>query len=174
MTSVYQTPPAYETAHFSLRLVCQDDAADLLACYSDPAAVAVMNADSCTSDFHYTTLAEMQDCISFWLREYAAGLYVRLAIVDRASGRAVGTVEIFGGEYGVLRIDLCTAYETRAILSELMALAVARFYADLGIDTMAVKAVPAAGERIAALEGQGFAATDAFRPGLHYYVRPRG
>ena len=173
MTDVYQAPPVYETEHLTLRLVREDDAADLLACYSDPAAVAVMNSDSCTSDFYYTTLEQMQECIAFWLREYAAGMYIRLSIVDRAAGRAVGTVEIFGGEYGVLRIDLCAAYETREILSELLCLATERFCDDLGIEHLAVNAVPAAAERVAALTDLGFTATDDFRPGLHYYARPR-
>jgi ribosomal-protein-alanine N-acetyltransferase len=173
MQPVYVACPTYETDHFSLRLVKEEDAADLLACYSDRAAVAVMNSDNCTSDFYYASLAEMQGCIRMWLGEYAHGAYVRFSIVEKASAKAVGTVEVFGGECGVLRIDIVPALERRAYLGEILALAVKHFYDNFDAQKIAVKALPAATERIAALAAWGFAPDESFRPGLCYYSRTR-
>lgn len=173
MPSIYRECPVYETGHFILRLVRPEDAPDLLACYSDPQAVAVLNADSCTSDFYYTAIEEMAACISTWLWAYEHEQYVRFAIVAKDRDRAVGTVEIFGGEFGVLRIDLCSSYETEAYLAEIMGLAVDRFYEDFGVEQMVFKAIPAATARVAALSRWGFTPTDEFRPGLYYYARAR-
>ena len=53
MENPYEKCPAFETAHFLLRLVRLEDTEDLLKCYSDPNAQALFNADHCTSDFCY-------------------------------------------------------------------------------------------------------------------------
>jgi ribosomal-protein-alanine N-acetyltransferase len=170
MKSIYQECPPYETEHFAFRLVRQEDAPDLLACYSDAAAVKLMNSDACTSDFHYTSLGEMEACISLWRRAYAGG---GIPAPGRRAERVVGTVEIFGGEFGVLRIDLRSDYETAGTLDEIIGLAVARFYTDLGIENLVSKAIPQAAVRSAALRRAGFVPTEAFRPGLAYYLRAR-
>jgi hypothetical protein len=57
-TSPYDKGPVYETESFLLRLVEAGDAEDLLKCYSDPAAVALMNSDRCTSDFRASPACE--------------------------------------------------------------------------------------------------------------------
>lgn len=88
--SPYENCPVYETKHFTLRLVKMEDAEDLLRCYGDRKAVARMNADNCGTDFYFGSLDEMKEYISFWLREYAQGAYVRFAVVDKETGRAVG------------------------------------------------------------------------------------
>ena len=54
------------------------------------------------------------------LREYEKYYYVRFAVVLKAVGRAIGTVEIFGGEAGVLRIDLAAEYNTEENYTELV------------------------------------------------------
>jgi RimJ/RimL family protein N-acetyltransferase len=145
--SPYMKCPEYETGTFRLRLVETGDAEDLLKCYSDPAAVALMNADICTSDFHYETIEKMRECIRFWLEEYARGAYARFSIIHRRTREAVGTVEFFGGAYGVLRIDLRAEYEKKAYISELLRLADSRLREDFGAERIAVKAT----------EGQGAA-----------------
>ena len=70
MKNVYEQCPIYETKSFILRLVKLEDAEDLLACYSDKDNVSKLNSDFCTSDFYYSTVSEMEDCIKFWLEEY--------------------------------------------------------------------------------------------------------
>jgi len=59
----YDCCPTLETKHFNLRLVKEADAKDLLLCYSDPQVQCIVNNDNCTSDFKYSTLDEMLECI---------------------------------------------------------------------------------------------------------------
>ena len=91
MSDIYDICPVLETDSFTLRLVTEADAADLLACYSDPLSQAVFDFENCTSDFCYTTMEEMTACIRFWLREYAQRMYVRFAIVDKRTQKAIVT-----------------------------------------------------------------------------------
>ncbi|HPK35029.1 MAG TPA: GNAT family N-acetyltransferase [Oscillospiraceae bacterium] len=168
----YGNCPVYETEHFILRFISSDDAADLLECYSDPKAQQFFNADYCTSDFRYSTLEEMQNCIEGWLYAYQNGYFVRFGIVDKPKSKAVGTVEIFGGDYGVLRIDIKSDYENKSHLSELIQTADA-FFDDFNCEKIVAKAVPASTERIAALTAAGFEPFD-WEPGReHYYMKRR-
>ncbi len=73
----------YETPRFLLRQVRREDAPALLACYSDPAAVALMNADNCTGGFLFQTLGEMEQAIQFWNRDVCG--YARPAGIPRLS-----------------------------------------------------------------------------------------
>lgn len=169
----YKNCPTYETEHLHLRLVAVRDAEDLLKCYSDRAAVARMNCDGCTNDFYYTSVTAMRSAIAFWLREYNQERYVRFAVVDKSINHAVGTVEIFGGTYGVLRIDLCSAYETEEYLCELFSCAVQNFYYDFAIENMCIKILPTAEVRNKIIKQYGFVPTENFRPGLSYYARKK-
>lgn len=155
--SPYDRCPTYETPSFRLRLVRPEDAEELLACYSDPVAVARMNADNCTSDFFYRTPDDMRRCIDYWLSEYRSRRYVRFAVVAKESGAPVGTVEMFGGEAGVLRIDLATAWEPRA--AELAKLAIDRWYLDFQAEKIVTK-VGNAPERAEAFARLGFVPSD--------------
>lgn len=158
----------YETPRFLLRQVRQEDAPALLACYSDPAAVALMNADNCTGGFLFQTLEEMEQAIQFWNHDVCD--YARPAVIDKSTGQPVGTLEVFGGETGVLRVDLPAAYETQPVLRELYTLAVQVFPGDFPMGAMATKAPPAAAARRAVLQGLGFSGPQAFR-GYPYYYR---
>ena len=81
--TIYDKCPVYSSDHFLLRLVEEGDAEDLLRCYSDASAVRLMNADNCTSDFHYETLDEMNDCIQGWLGAYRTSVsFIRFSIID--------------------------------------------------------------------------------------------
>jgi hypothetical protein len=169
---IYKNCPTYETNSFKLRLVKMEDAGDLLECYSDKTAVSKMNADHCTSDFYFTTIEQMQDCISFWLAEYNKKYYVRLSILLKKSDKVIGTVEVFGGEYGVLRIDIGTAYEKNNYLEELIRLAIFDFVSDFGIDNLVIKAINTP-ERIPMLKKYGFVSSKTFRTEMGYYERSR-
>ena len=166
----YEKCPVYETPHFTLRLVRMEDAEDLLCCYASRKAAARMDSNHCGTDFYFATLAEMQACISFWLREYGQGAYVRFAVVDKAAQKAIGTVEILDGERGVLRIDLADAYETRENLSELLETAALHFTRDFPADRLIIRAenVP---ERIPVFRQYGFTPS-VVHPG--YYERVKG
>lgn len=172
---IYEKYPAYTTDHFLLRLVEERDAEDLLQCYSDAAAVRLMNSDNCTGDFHLGTLHGMKVCIQQWRAEYERSFYVRFSVVEVRNRKAIGTIEMFDktAEVGVLRMDLCTAYERQDYIVELLTLSVENFYEAFGVQHIVTKAIPAAVERIAALHACGFTLTEREVNGPYgdYYIR---
>lgn len=155
----------YETEHFLLRQVRDEDAPALMKCYSDPAAVALMNDDNCLRGFLCPTEDDLRAYISIWQGED----YARPAIIDKKTGEPIGTMEIFGGETGVLRLDLQTVRETPEVLGELLALAKERFPQDFPMGAMVTKAPPAAAARRAVLEKLGFSGPEKFRDFDSYY-----
>lgn len=157
----------YETENFILRQVKKEDAPDLLRCYSDPEAVALMNDDNCVGGFLFQTLEEMERAIHFWNND--ASQYARPAVIDKRTGRAVGTLEVFGGEAGVLRVDLQADYERPEVLRELYAMAIERFPGDFPMGAMVTKAVPKAEARRAVLTELGFSGPQQFREYEDYY-----
>jgi len=175
--SPYDKCPVYTSEHFSLRLVEEGDAEDMLCCYSDVSSVRLMNADNCTSDFYYTTLSEMKDCIQGWLKGYERGVPVciRFSIIDTQNGKVIGTIEMYvkSRDIGVLRIDLCSAYETQNHIIELLQLSTGKFYDVYGVQHILTKAIPIATERIAALRACGFTPAEhhAMKPHGDYYIR---
>ena len=54
--SLYEKCPVYETKQFIFRMVEENDAEDLLSCYSDKTSAKFFNSDNCTSDFIYKSL----------------------------------------------------------------------------------------------------------------------
>jgi RimJ/RimL family protein N-acetyltransferase len=179
----YEVCPVYETEKFTLRLVRLDDAQDLLECYSDPKSAKIFNSDNCTSDFIYQTCAEMQNCIGFWLDDYARRGYVRFSIVDKTRNKAVGTIEFFAktenfpdyGTVGLLRLDLPSKYETGSAIAEILGLVDSHFYECFAVNSIVTKAVPEAVERIAVLKKSGYQALEnnTIVPYGDYYVKTR-
>jgi len=159
----------YESSHFVLRQVTQEDTPALLECYSDPAAVALMNDDNCTGGFLCQTLEDVREHIRVWNEEYRNRMYIRPAIEDKATGQILGTMEVFGGEPGVLRLDLRTDWERPQVLAELLGLAVREFPRDFDMSGLVTKAVPEAAARREALEALGFSGPGEFRGYGDYY-----
>ena len=160
---IYETCPILSGDRFLLRQVAISDRDDLLKVYSDPAAVPIFNSDNCTGDFYMTRPQDMENCIAFWLREYAQRYYVRWSIVDRDTGSAVGTIELFHrtaedffSHVVLLRLDLRSDYETgealRAVLSVLFPTAFDLF----DCTVMATKIPPCAQVRRDTLTAMGF------------------
>lgn len=168
MKNVYAQCPVYETESFIFRLVKVEDAEDLLACYSDEETVSKLNSDYCTSDFFYKTKEEMEKCIKFWLEEYEKRYYVRFAVILKLRQHAVGTIEIFGGEAGVLRIDLAKKYNTKDNITEIAKLAIKTFAEDFEIRSIKIKTGNTP-ERIKWLENLGFVSSKKYRPQLGYH-----
>ena len=168
MKNVYEQCPIYETESFILRLVKLEDAEDLLACYSDKDNVSKFNNDFCTSDFYYSTVSEMEDCIKFWLEEYKKQYYVRFSVVNKADSKAIGTVEIFGGETGVLRIDLSSNYNTEESFGEIIKLTIEQFVDDFEIGSVKIKSsnIP---EKINCIESFGFILSKTYRTEFGYH-----
>ncbi|WP_330558172.1 DUF3795 domain-containing protein [Acutalibacter sp. 1XD8-33] len=157
----------YETEHFLLRQVKKEDAPELLRCYSDPAAVALMNDDNCVGGFLFRSLEEMETAIHFWNNDVFQ--YARPAVIDKRTGEAVGTLEIFGGETGVLRVDLRSEYERPKVLRELYSLAMERFPRDFPMGSMVTKAPLSAPARREVLGELGFTGPEEFREYGDYY-----
>ena len=155
MINVYEQCPVYQTESFLFRLVRLEDAEALLKCYSDKDTVSKMNSDYCTSDFYYATKEEMEECIRFWLDEYEKQYYVRFAVIPKEEKQAAGTIEIFGGEAGVLRIDLAKEYEIEKNITEIIKLAMHTFAEDFGIESIKMKTANTP-ERVKWLEALGF------------------
>ena len=178
MPNPYKTCPTYETKNFTLRLVSEDDAHNLLVCYSDPRAGELFNTDNFPHDSRFNTTEEMREYIKFWLMEYSQEAYIRFAIVDKSINKAVGTIEMFGmiGRYkteiGILRLDIASKYEEKAFLKELLDICVQNFYNLFEVDTIATKAINQASDRIDVLKSIGFQAKD-FNGRSQYYLRTR-
>ena len=156
--TIYDKCPVYESDHFLLRLVDEKDAEDLLQCYSDESAVRLMNSDNCSCDFHFQTLSEMNDQIRGWLGAYKEGAFIRFSIVDIQTSKAVGTIEMFDKtkDIGILRLDLCSTYETQNYLNELIGLSTDKFHDIYDVQHILIKAIPSARERISALRESDF------------------
>ncbi len=168
MKNVYEQCPVYETESFFLRLIEPEDAEALLPCYSDKENVNRFNSDFCTSHFYFTTTEEITQCIRFWLDEYKMKYYVRFALILKTENRAVGTVEIFGGDFGILRIDLPRSYDTEEYFAEIARLAIDDFIDDFGIGSLKIKTSNIE-DRISCLEALGFIPAKNFRSELGYH-----
>lgn len=162
--------PTITTKSFTIRLIRASDSKALFRCYHDKSAVEYMNDDNCDFGFYVDSEARMQETIGYWIDFYQKQYFVRFAIVDLATEAAVGTIEGFCGETGVLRVDICREYEKECYLSELFNFAREHFYALFGNEYIVTKAISKASERCAALVNNKWEPIDTFR-GLHDYYR---
>lgn len=161
--NVYEQCPQLSSDRFLLRQTGFEDCDDLLAVYSDKAAVPIFNSDNCTGDFYITTEKDMRNMIDFWLREYALGYYVRWSIIDRRTDHAVGTIELFNrkaedffNNVGLLRLDLRSDYENEEDIVCILNIILPRTCELFGCGAIATKAPSCAQSRIAVLESMGF------------------
>ncbi|MBO4638043.1 MAG: GNAT family N-acetyltransferase [Clostridiales bacterium] len=128
MENVYEKCPELGNDRWLLRLVTEDDSTDLMEVYGDKNAVPFFNSDNCHGDnFYYPTKEKMDQAIDFWLYSYGEKYFVRFAVIDKAAGKAVGTIEAFHrpyredfGEVGVIRLDLGSAYETADVIKDIL------------------------------------------------------
>ena len=160
---VYDMCPVLRSDNFTLRLVEMADAPGLLKVYSDEQAVPLFNSDNCNGDdFHYTTLARMEQAIDFWLKSYFEWkCFVRWTIL--AGEEPIGTVELFHrlaedafNHHGLLRLDLRSDYETLPALTELLALLHQHAYELFDCPILATKAPAFAETRCEALRQSGY------------------
>jgi len=159
----YENCPTLETEHFLLRLVSENDAKDLLLCYSDPKSQAIFDNENFANNLHCSTVEDMIENIRFWIAEYNDKAYVRFAVLDKKIQKTIGTVEMYSsndffGEHngGILRIDLASSYETEPYLAELLQLASSSFFDLFGAEIFITKGRPAETSRINALTSAGY------------------
>lgn len=179
----YQVCPVFESERLVYRLVQEEDADDLLECYSDAASIPLFNSDNCNNNFNFQTIEEMSDCIRYWLDEYEGHGYIRFSMVEKNSDKAVGTIEFFArkerveglGVVGVLRLDLISRLENKGVLTEILSLIEKEFYNCFGVDAMITKAIPSAEQRVNALLHSGYSTIESnlIVPFSDYYLISR-
>ena len=161
---VYIEIPVLENDSFLLRAIdIEKDASNLLKVYSDEKSVPLFNSDNCWGNFHCTDMEQIQGMIAAWQREYEQRYYVRWAVVDKHTGEAMGTIELFNrqaGDYftdcGLLRLDLRSDYENQECIRSILSLIIPKAKDMFGCKMIATKAVAAAEQRIHVLKQMGF------------------
>ncbi|WP_337262666.1 MULTISPECIES: GNAT family N-acetyltransferase [unclassified Serratia (in: enterobacteria)] len=175
MSNPYKECPTYETSNFIIRLISENDAEGLLKCYSDVNSRSLFNSDRCMGGFNFNTIEEMKDAIIGWLDCYEREEFIRYSIVNRDTGLAVGTIEMFAtvNDYkvssGILRLDISSEYETEMYLTEVFAVCSKHFFDTFSVEEIVTKAIPVAEVRINSLLELGFTKYES-PDREHYYV----
>lgn len=166
--NLYEACPTLEGERFLLRPVKREDCGELLEVYSDKNALPFFNSDNCDGDnFYYDTQEKMEKALDFWRLSYESRWFARLAAVDKAAERVIGTVEVClrasgdaFDQMGILRVDVKSGYETEEALYEITALIAPRLFELLGCRGVLTKVPIYAVERKKAMEKAGFAKSE--------------
>lgn len=164
MKDVYINCPIFENSTFYLRLISQDDCADLLKVYSNNHSQLLFNSDNCHGDnFHYTTHEMMKKAIDFWIYSYNYRWFVRWSIIDKLSKEVIGTIELFHrdssdtfNDCGLLRLDLRYDYENISSILSILNLITHPTYEFFNCNMIATKGFVNSPERNDALIKLGF------------------
>ena len=175
---IYSACPVLESEKFIVRLLRDEDAADLLTVYSDKNALPFFNSDNCNGDnFYYATKERMADAMSFWKTAYENRWFAKLSIVDKSVSGVIGTVELClrvseddFNQMGVLRVDVRSDYEKEDCLYDLFSLIAPAFEELLGCKGVLTKAPIYAVERIKAIQKAGFSKSELLLIGQNGYA----
>lgn len=167
--NVYLECPTIKTKSFTIRLIKQEDSESLFKCYNDKTAVKFMNDDNCDFGFYVDSKEKMAETVGYWIDFYNKQYFVRFAIVDNITDKAIGTIEGFGDETGVLRVDIASDYEKEPYLSEIFTFAKENFNEFFGNEYLVTKAISSAAERRKALEKNNWEYINTFREYEDYY-----
>lgn len=165
----YLECPTFATTNFTIRLINKDDGESIFKCYNDKTAVKFMNDDNCDFGFYVDSQEKMSETIGYWLDLYKKQCFIRFSIIDNATGEAVGTIEGFGGETGVLRVDIASAYEKASYLSEIFIFAKDNFHEIFENEYLVTKAISNAVERRQALKINEWEYINTFSDYQDYY-----
>lgn len=176
MYKIYEKCPIFKNEIVTLRLTNEEDALELLKCYSDEKAVPLFNSDNCHGDtFYYTTLEQMKQAIEFWKFSYESKQFVRMTIILNRTGEIIGTTEMFNrgvtpfyGVHGVLRIDVLSMYEKDDVLSAVLQLAIEHFYKEFDVEWILTKAIDSAVIRREVLSKLGYIPVENFALNDYY------
>lgn len=164
MVDVYEECPSYKKTRVSFKQTHEEDAEDLLLCYSDLKAVPLFNSDNCNGDnFYYDTIEKMKKTISFWNYSYIHRYFVRWTLTSNETEEKIGTIEMFHRQaddvfnhFGVLRIDLRSDYEAQPVINEILDIVEENFFELFHVDAILTKSIPLASERISSLLQKGY------------------
>lgn len=173
--NIYEECPRFENENFLLRFIEKEDCADLLEVYSDKNALPFFNSDNCDGDnFYYATKERMIDALNFWKMAYENKWFVRWAIVDKSTSKAIGTIELcyrvsedaFNGT-GILRVDVKSDYEKEDMLFNIISLITPPAFEMFECHEIITKAPIYAIERINAIQQFGFTKSEHFLIGTN-------
>lgn len=164
MKDIYEECPIYSKKLITLRQTIIEDADELLKCYSDEKAVPFFNSDNCHGDtFYYSTIERMKQAIDFWNFSYNKRYFIRWTVILNDTNEKIGTIEMFHrlaedefNHYGILRIDLQSNFEYKAIINEILEIASENFFKVFEVKAILTKAITKATERIASLVQNGY------------------
>mgnify|MGYP007102647135 CR=1 FL=1 len=113
-------------------------------------------------DFIIQLKTECSRLIDYWSFEYNRQGFVRWTIISKETHEAIGTIELFhrdAADYftdcGLLRLDIRSDYEMSDKIIKILSLIIAPAYRLFHCSKIATKAIPAATERIQAVEKSG-------------------
>lgn len=161
--------PVITTKSFTIRLLSEEDGKSIFKCYNDKTAVELMNDDNCDFGFYVDSQEKMSETVGYWLDFYKKQYFIRFSIVDNVTGEAIGTIEGFCGETGVLRVDIASLYEKVPYLTEIFTFAKEYFHKFFGNEYVVTKAISKALERRQALQANKWEFIDTYRGYQDYY-----
>lgn len=161
--------PQIETKSFIIRLIIESDYESLFKCYNDKKAVELMNDDNCDFGFFVESMEKMQETIRYWRDFYLKQYFIRFSVVDKVTRKTIGTLEGFGGETGVLRVDMNSEYEKVYYLAELFNFAKEYFNEIFGNEYLVTKAIAKAEDRRKALKNCKWEFIDTYKDYQDYY-----
>lgn len=164
MKDIYEECPIYSKNLITLRKTIIEDAEEILKCYSDEKAVPLFNSDNCHGDtFYYSTTERVKQAIDFWNFSYNNRHFVRWTVILNDTNEKIGTIEMFHrlaedefNHYGILRIDLQSNFESKAIINEILEIANENFFKAFEVNAILTKAITKATKRIASLVQNGY------------------
>lgn len=159
-----------QTESFAIRLIDKKDSVSLFKCYHNKDCVELMNDDNCDFGFYVDTVEKMEETVGYWIDFYNKKYFIRFSIVDRKTQIAVGTIEGFAGDDGVLRVDILTEFENQKCLSEIFDFAKKNFYEYFGNKRIFTKAVDKATQRRKALNSCGWKYIGSYRGFNDYFA----
>ncbi len=178
---IFEKCPVLENEKYMVRLIETGDAEDLMQVYSDKLALPFFNSDNCHgSNFYCSKREDMDNTIIYWLKEYHEYRgFVRFSVVDKKTGQAVGTIEMFKRSSedsydgcGLLRLDVRRDCEETEVLYRILSLVTVPFYDWFDCSKIATKAAVYAVDRIEALKKAGYTKSEepVISPqGISYY-----
>jgi hypothetical protein len=180
----FEKCPFYETDGLIFTKVKDEDAAELLLCYSDPITKGHMNNDNCGGEWNCSSIDEVKKGINGWEKEFDAKFYIRWSVTSKQANKIIGTIEIapipnttrfLDGvcRVGILRMDILSSFENENVFSEILKMANDNFYADFDIDSIITKAAADDTQRVLALKNSGFKKleSNSIVPYSDYYIK---